>query len=313
VTEPIGFTYDDIHSSTMKIRVIKDIKRSVLPPSTPVTIEVPGRHGSYYATHRYGVRTIEFDIMLLEDTRGQLRETVRQVANWLNPDKGVRKLVLDDEPDLYYEAVLAEDTDIEQLLTLGKTTLRFICPDPITWTVDEIETSFVAGQANVNVGGTYKTFPRFRVQFQEKSSYLLIKKSEDEFLYLGVPEDVESERKPAVRRVYTDDCSSLTGWEEGISVDGGSIKGNMGVGDPPKFVVTDYGTWTESDPSWHGPAMVRWLPDYEELQDFRVRVHLGQESPGLVGRVEFYLLDINSAVIGKAAGFAIIGRVFSFY
>lgn len=301
MTEAIGFTFDDIHSSAKNIRSIENVRRSLLPPTVPITIRVPGRPGEYYSTHQFWQRVIEFDALLYENTREGLRQTVRQIADWLNPGRGVKKLILDDEPGLYYNAVLSHDTDIEQQVSLGRVTLTFICPDPIALTVDEIETNFSGGVASVNVGGTYQTFPRFQVEFLEKSTFLLITKSEKEFLFLGLPEDVDSERKPAVRRVYTDDCSSLTGWEEGIAVDGGLIKGSMGVGDPPKFIVTDYGTWEENDPSWHGPAMVRWLPDYEELQDFRVRMHLYQATPGIVGRVELYLLDVNEAIIGKVA------------
>lgn len=61
-----------------------------------------------------------------------------QVAAWLDPTAGTKQLVLDDVPDRYFMARLSDTVDCERLLrAAGSFTLRFLCPDPYGYALDD--------------------------------------------------------------------------------------------------------------------------------------------------------------------------------
>lgn len=300
-----SFTFDGIHVRDMGIRATGKKERSVLPPIEPITLDVPGRAGEYYHASKLRPRVFDVPLAYTGPTPEDTQELIRQIAAWLSPERGERELVFDDDPDRYYIAVVSGETHIDNRILISTNTVTFIAFDPIAYGTEEQEHPFTGNSLSLEVEGTTRTFPRFVVTFSEDSSFLKIVKnsSEDpdnpEFILLGVPEEAEVSRVPAERRVLTDNCDDLTAWSAADAVDGGQVMGSMKV-TTNGFQVDSYGTW-ESGPNWHGPALKRSLPEAEELQNFKARIFLGQETPGAVGRVELYLLDINLDVIGKVA------------
>lgn len=128
----MAFTYNGTHSDAMGVTVM-GIRRDFLPPITPRTITVPGRPGSYWYGHDYGAREITIDVFVRGTSLADLRIKLRNIANWLKPDGGPKPLVFDDEPDKQYFAVLADRTELEQILWHGRGTLTFVCPDPYAY------------------------------------------------------------------------------------------------------------------------------------------------------------------------------------
>jgi predicted phage tail component-like protein len=60
------------------------------------------------------------------------------MAQWLDPTKGLKQLVLDEVPDRYFMARLSEAVDCERLLrSAGTFTLKFICPDPHAYALED--------------------------------------------------------------------------------------------------------------------------------------------------------------------------------
>ncbi len=61
-----------------------------------------------------------------------------RAAAWLDPMVGTKQLVLDDVPDRYFMARLSDTVDCERLLrSAGSFTLRFLCPDPYGYALDD--------------------------------------------------------------------------------------------------------------------------------------------------------------------------------
>jgi len=68
----------------------------------------------------------------------ELVSVLDNVAEWLNPENGLKQLVLDDVPDRYFMARLSETVDCERLLrTAGSFELRFVCPDPYAYALED--------------------------------------------------------------------------------------------------------------------------------------------------------------------------------
>jgi predicted phage tail component-like protein len=60
------------------------------------------------------------------------------LSEWLNPDTGLKQLVLDDVPDRYFTARLQTEVDCERLiLAAGAFDLKFICPDPFAYALTD--------------------------------------------------------------------------------------------------------------------------------------------------------------------------------
>src|SRR5699024_2776324 len=60
------------------------------------------------------------------------------VAEWLNPNLGLKQLVLDDIPNRYFLARLVEEVDCERILrSAGSFVLTFVCPDPYGYAITD--------------------------------------------------------------------------------------------------------------------------------------------------------------------------------
>ncbi|HEY8424871.1 MAG TPA: distal tail protein Dit, partial [Limnochordales bacterium] len=250
--------------------------------------------GAYYQGHEYGVRQIEVDIVLKEDTPAGLRERVRALAAWLKPGGEPKSLVFDDEPNLTWRAVLSGDTDLEEIATIGRGTLTFLCPDPVALGDEHVLSLGAGGEAVVTAGGTAPAWPVIRATVQQPITYLAVATPE-KYVMLGRPDAVEETPVPKEQKVLTDGLDSTVGWTSGTQVDG-TVAGTM-ISTGTHFEPSDYGTGS----GWHGPALKTSVPG-GPIQDFRVTVFVQLfNSKQSVGRAEVYLLDQNNAIFGKIA------------
>ena len=127
-----SFAYGGVRSEFKDI-IVNDVRRSVMPPISPRTIDVPDRDGIYFFKTDFKQRTIEVDITLIERTKEILRSQIENISIYLDPRNGVQSLVFDDETNRTYYAVLSNDTDFKQLKSWGKTTLVFMVPDGFSY------------------------------------------------------------------------------------------------------------------------------------------------------------------------------------
>ena len=93
-----------------------------------------------------------------------------------------------------------------------------------------------------------------------------------------------------------DEMKTMVGWtQNGSNTDEGENTGTL-KSDGERFVIDNFGAGSK----WHGGVARKSLK--EPLQDFTVEAIVecwNQNSAKSMGRVEIYLLDVNSDVIGK--------------
>ena len=96
--------------------------------------------------------------------------------------------------------------------------------------------------------------------------------------------------------VMHDEMKTMVGWtQNGSNTDEGENTGTL-KSDGERFVIDNFGAGSK----WHGGVARKSLK--EPLQDFTVEAIVecwNQNSAKSMGRVEIYLLDVNSDVIGK--------------
>ncbi|GHV05937.1 hypothetical protein FACS1894217_03680 [Clostridia bacterium] len=147
----MGFTYNGISSQSMKIKA-----RLTNWQASPVLrnsfVSIPGKAGvvDFGSNIAEKVVTVHCNIYP-QRSFAALVSALDDMAEWLNPEHGLRQLVLDDVPDRYFFARLTDAVDCERLvLSAGAFDLRFVCPDPHAYALtDEVFTFNSAGAHEV--------------------------------------------------------------------------------------------------------------------------------------------------------------------
>lgn len=159
----VDFIYDGQTGADRGITLVRNIHRNILPPVRLRMLKLSGRHGTMYIDRVYDERNIRVDVTLAAASHQSLRDRVRILAAWLNPENP-RRLIFSDEDDKYYNAVLSGETDIEQLIIEGEGTLSFLCPDPFAYAVDP-DVVMITTAPYIHIQrGTAPADPLFRLQ-----------------------------------------------------------------------------------------------------------------------------------------------------
>lgn len=127
---PFFLTYDGEISDDHGL-VITKVNRSILPPLTDRTVEIPNRIGHYFFRMDMGMRIIPVEIVLIGTELADIQEKKRKIAKWLDPTKGLRDLIFSDEPDKKWEAVISGETGLDEIVRMGKGTLNFLVPNAL--------------------------------------------------------------------------------------------------------------------------------------------------------------------------------------
>ena len=159
-----GFRFDGVHSGEMGLRVYQ-VTDDLLPGTRDYELEIPGRPGVWDFGADPAKRVVEIEVGLVGKDLEELRARAREVAAWLDPSRGVRQLVLDEEPDKYYMARCAGQVRLETVLPYGRVGLSFSCPDPYAYAVfDDVLTYSAPGTYAFYRQGTAVSYPRIEIE-----------------------------------------------------------------------------------------------------------------------------------------------------
>jgi len=143
----MGFTFGGISSQSMRIRA--RLKNWIASPSLRnFYVTVPGKDGAADFGCDSSERIITVSCGVFPQRNfATLVSVLDEMAEHLDPSKGLQRLVLDDVPDRYFMARLSDSVDCERLLrSAGSFDLKFICPDPNAYALtDETYTISSAG------------------------------------------------------------------------------------------------------------------------------------------------------------------------
>lgn len=127
----MGFTFNGITSQSMGIKA-RLTSWQASPSLRNSFVTVPGKPGVADFGSDIGEKiiTVRCNIYPKYDFFS-LVSVLDHLAEWLDPEKGLKQLVLDDVPDRYFSARLSDAVDCERLvLYAGAFDLQFVCPDP---------------------------------------------------------------------------------------------------------------------------------------------------------------------------------------
>ena len=155
----MGFVYNGVSSQAMKIKArLTDWQAS--PTLRNAYVSVPGRSGvvDFGATSGEKIIPVRCNIFPQRDFT-TLVGILDAMAEWLNPEYGLKQLVLDDVPDRFFSARLTDAVDCARVLSSsGAFDLNFVCPDPHGYALtDEVFSLSATGSSAVTraKGNTY--------------------------------------------------------------------------------------------------------------------------------------------------------------
>jgi phage-related protein len=123
----VEITWNSVSSSTIPGLVFTNPKRQLLGNHRGSFLEIPGRRGSWYFPELRGRRSIKVDGFVLQETGifSDRRDSIVAMADWLDVDIQAR-LILGDDPSVYYEAVLGDCGDTDEWRDLGTFQLEWL-------------------------------------------------------------------------------------------------------------------------------------------------------------------------------------------
>lgn len=157
------FQFNGIRSDELNIKVLR-FHNPALPTFEDHYEYVPGRHGSLVFPQTFGTREIEIDCLLLHESRKNRAQAIRTLSRLFSLQEG--RLVVSDEPDVYYIGKLASSFSLDVHRTLSSFTLVFRC-QPFRYAINARELTFDMDSNNVQYisnDGTAETYPSLVIQ-----------------------------------------------------------------------------------------------------------------------------------------------------
>lgn len=205
--------------------------------------------------------------------RYDLIEKKRALADILNVDQPV-KLWFEDEPDKYYLAIPDGEISVNEVVFLGKGSIRFLVPDGMAHAMEPKSFPFITTNgdtiATVQNNGTYKTPIDINVTFTSDANSIGFVSS-DNIIQLGTSFSEDDEDVITSEKVLNDGMGSSSGWSTNVGrprwrfPDSGDntskIMGTLKFDAGQSSVYpSSFGSIDVSKPGyWHGPTLTRLL------------------------------------------------------
>ncbi|MBG9599993.1 phage tail protein [Bacillus mycoides] len=291
-----SFTFNKVRKDFIQIE--KGWKRPAWAPLKRNFLSVPGYPGTRLLNTQTEMRVLSIPVGIIVPDGSDLETLKEEIAAWLITEEAV-ELVFDVTPDRTYMAVIDEGFDPDEFVTLGKGTLKFICPMPYklgpTRTVDfKLETRGLI--ANIQNKGSVESNPIFEIDVAKPSTFLDVWNGTNYFR-IGYP--LKADQVPVERnqRVLWDEMSTTVGWTNVPKTEDMTGGGKFKT-DGYRFMAEYLGEPTVK--GWHGCIAKKNIPQ-GPLQDFIMQAYVGINSFhwDQMGRVEIGLLDENSDYVAR--------------
>lgn len=271
--------------------IVMDYSKDIIPPRTWSSYEIPARDGAFLGRKTIEPREFQIDLKLV----GEVEDKRRALAAILETD-GPAPLVFSTQSDITFYAVFTGESDLDPEAHTADVTLTFFVPDPYGIGQQQQHTITGSTTAEIYTQGDADTYPIIRAEFATASTFFSISNDENQFILIGESASIGDEILPYEELILHDPLATITGWQNWGGVpDGGGVHNGVMASTGWNFRLSDVGSGT----GWHGAAVVKTLP--EPVQDFLIDFQATQRStdPKQVGRVQFYLLDVNGQHVAR--------------
>lgn len=269
----VNYAGIDLHNY-MKIL---NVRRSLLPPRTNYSKDIPNVHGEYYTGYKYTPKTIVLECLIVFNGREDFMDKIRQISYILDV-KRPSALIIDDENDKYINAIIDGTIDVEKAFKTGTFEVPFLCHNPISYSREDdyfLSNDDSGTTMTINNSGTAEAYPRINIHFKNDAHFLQATNYEGKTILVGRPPDIE--KNVGTTRFYLrDSFSNLNGWTNAGTITGGQNMGSLKINTSNYALIPEsFGT---SNVGWHGCAMKKSIG--RNLDEFEFKVKLQHSSQG---------------------------------
>ncbi|MBT9156771.1 MAG: hypothetical protein DDT37_01760 [Firmicutes bacterium] len=161
------FSFAGEASTAYHVRLLNSAE-SVLPPSRERVVQMSGLHGALRLVPDIGERSVTLECWLDVDTHpfiaGQRQARLANIAAWLNPLRGMGRLILDTVPDRFYWCTVTDAIDARVEAHQGMFPVRFTCADPFAYAVSPATIVMTSSPHTFTQAGTAPADPLLRLQ-----------------------------------------------------------------------------------------------------------------------------------------------------
>ena len=187
----MGFVFNGITSQGMNIKA-RLTSWQASPPLRNSFVQIPGKPGvaDFGSDSAERVITVRCNITPRHNL-ASLVDVLDGLAEWLDPEKGLKQLVLDDVPDRYFTARLQDAVNCERLIrSAGAFDLNFVCPDPYAYTLTDENFTLTQTDANTvtRVKGNTDSLPVYLLKgviSPGLATYVSLKTNDEELRVVG--------------------------------------------------------------------------------------------------------------------------------
>lgn len=159
-----------------------NMSRRIMPPTDADIVDIPGRPGALLRDNKIEPLVIPVSIRLKADVGDNIAD-LRHILAGMLYTKEAAKLVLPDDEERYYMAVVTGDTTLSNLWYTGSTEVDFYCADPLAYGK---KGSISVPNVDFTVKGTYETRPIITCKPAANTNFLKITNNKTgEFLQMN--------------------------------------------------------------------------------------------------------------------------------
>lgn len=258
---------------------ILKINRTILPPKSVFTKDIPSLHGQIYTGFKYTPRVYTLECALVAQNNEDLDDKIRTIS-YILETKTPSKLILGDSPNRYNYAIVTNEIDRDKFKYNNKFNIEFTCYDPISYSTENKE--FYGNSSNIvtieNSGST-DTYPMTSIEFGGDSSFLQCTNYEGKTILIGVPRKVDDGIASYEPIMLKDSCETLNGWNSTSNIldSGREIAGNLVI-NGGGYGITLGSYRPSSGNKWYGGALKKNLP--RNIENFKVEIKVEHNSYG---------------------------------
>lgn len=135
-----GFILGGRTATSLGIVMTSESKRPILPSTQDSVITVLGRNGAYDYGAKLNSRSLDLECAMITKDYIELQQKVSELASFLTDHDGKPKtmrLILDYQPDRYYNVRLSGSLPINRIFGLGRFTLPLVAFEPYAHALEE--------------------------------------------------------------------------------------------------------------------------------------------------------------------------------
>lgn len=237
----MAFTFNGISSKTMKLYAYL-ASWQIIPEQENQFLKVIGKEGVLDLGRSSTGREIRFQASLRpQQNMRAVMQCMDDLAAWLSPEQGLKRLVLDEFPDRYFLARVSALLDYQRLLrTTGSFELLFTCPDPYGYALADDE--FI-----ISSEGTY--------DFQRTQGNAL------SYPTITVSGEFTESRKPVLRLEYGGETLEISG----VFPEGSKLEVDTGL-QTARFINPEGQTIGNGMPALTAPVFPKLVPGQNQIK-----------------------------------------------